>query len=272
MTAFDNMAFGLKLRKVAKSEIKTRVEEAARILSIEHLLARKPKALSGGERQRVAVGRAIVRQPKVFLFDEPLSNLDAKLRVQMRAEIARIHQRLKTTMLYVTHDQVEAMTLGERIGVMFRGRLLQIADAMTLYRQPVSRFVAGFIGSPPMNFLNGTLHPGEPVVFADDNVALPLSPDLRRRIGDRAGQPVIAGIRPEDISLPESGSNLPRIRAQVDVAEPMGSETLVYLRIGAVSLTAKLVGPVYPRPGETVDFAVNTDRLYLFDAKTEVSI
>jgi multiple sugar transport system ATP-binding protein len=272
MTAFDNMAFGLKLRKVAKSEIKTRVEEAARILSIEHLLARKPKALSGGERQRVAVGRAIVRQPKVFLFDEPLSNLDAKLRVQMRAEIARIHQRLKTTMLYVTHDQVEAMTLGERIGVMFRGRLLQIADAMTLYRQPVSRFVAGFIGSPPMNFLNGTLHPGEPVVFADDNVALPLSPDLRRRIGDRAGQPVIAGIRPEDISLPESGSNLPRIRAQVDVAEPMGSETLVYLRIGAVSLTAKLVGPVYPKPGETVDFAVNTDRLYLFDATTEVSI
>jgi multiple sugar transport system ATP-binding protein len=155
---------------------------------------------------------------------------------------------------------------------MFRGRLLQIADAMTLYRQPVSRFVAGFIGSPPMNFLNGTLHPGEPVVFADDNVALPLSPDLRRRIGDRAGQPVIAGIRPEDISLPESGSNLPRIRAQVDVAEPMGSETLVYLRIGAVSLTAKLVGPVYPKPGETVDFAVNTDRLYLFDATTEVSI
>ena len=272
MTAFDNMAFGLKLRKVSKTEIKTRVEEAARILSIEHLLERKPKALSGGERQRVAVGRAIVRQPEVFLFDEPLSNLDAKLRVQMRAEIVRIHQRLKTTMLYVTHDQVEAMTLGERIGVMFKGKLLQIADAMTLYHRPVSKFVAGFIGSPPMNFLKGTLRAGEPPAFADDNVTLPLSPELRQRVGDRAGQPVIAGIRPEDISLPKSGSNLPRIRAQVDVAEPMGSETLVYLRVGAASLTAKLVGPAYPKPGETTEFAVNTNRLYLFDPKTEVSI
>ncbi len=272
MTAFDNMAFGLKLRKVSKAEIKTRVESAARILSIEHMLERKPKALSGGERQRVAVGRAIVRQPKVFLFDEPLSNLDAKLRVQMRAEIARIHQRLKTTMLYVTHDQVEAMTLGERIGVMFKGKLLQIADAMTLYHRPVNKFVAGFIGSPPMNFLKGTLSPGEPVSFADDNLALPLPVETNRRLGNRAGQPVIAGIRPEDISLPAPGSALPRVRAQVDVAEPMGSETLVYLRVGAASLTAKLVGPTYPRHGETTEFAVNTSKLYLFDAKTEISI
>ena len=272
MTAFDNLAFGLKLRKVSKAEIKTRVEEAARILSIEHLLERRPKALSGGERQRVAVGRAIVRQPKVFLFDEPLSNLDAKLRVQMRAEIARIHQHLKTTMLYVTHDQVEAMTLGERIGVMFKGKLLQIADAMTLYHRPVNRFVAGFIGSPPMNFLKGTLRPGEPVGFSDDNLALPLPAETGRRLGNCAGQPVIAGIRPEDISLPEPGSALPRVRAQVDVAEPMGSETLVYLRVGAASLTAKLVGPTYPKPGETTEFAVNTGRLYLFDAKTEISI
>jgi len=272
MTAFDNMAFGLKLRKVSKTDIKTRVEAAARILSIEHLLERKPKALSGGERQRVAVGRAIVRQPKVFLFDEPLSNLDAKLRVQMRAEIARIHQHLKTTMLYVTHDQVEAMTLGERIGVMFKGKLLQIADAMTLYYRPVSKFVAGFIGSPPMNFLRGTLRPGEPVAFSDENLTLPLPPETSRRVGNRAGQPVIAGIRPEDIALPEPGSSLPRVKAQVDVAEPMGSETLVYLRVGAASLTAKLVGPTYPKPGETTEFAVNTSKLYLFDAQSEASI
>jgi len=272
MTAFDNMAFGLKLRKVPGTEIKARVDEAARILSIESLLDRKPKALSGGERQRVAVGRAIVRKPRVFLFDEPLSNLDAKLRVQMRAEIARIHQRLQTTMLYVTHDQVEAMTLGERIGVMYRGKLQQIADAMTLYRQPVNQFVAGFIGSPPMNFLNGSLRAGEPLVFADDSVALPLSPEMSQRLGSRAGQPVVAGIRPEDISLPESGSPLPRIKAQVDVAEPMGSETLVYLRIGSTNLTAKLVTPAYPRPGQAAEFCVNTGKLYLFDAQTEQTL
>jgi len=272
MTAFDNMAFGLKLRKVAKSEIKTRVEAAARILNIEHLLERKPKALSGGERQRVAVGRAIVRKPRVFLFDEPLSNLDAKLRAQMRAEIARIHQRLQTTMLYVTHDQVEAMTLGERIGVMFKGKLLQIADAMTLYRQPMNKFVAGFIGSPPMNFLKGNLRAGEPLVFADDSVALRLSREMSQRLGSRAGQPVVAGIRPEDISLPQSGSPLPRINAQVDVAEPMGSETLVYLRVGSTSLTAKLVTPTYPRPGQTTEFCVNTEKLYLFDAQSEQTL
>jgi multiple sugar transport system ATP-binding protein len=270
MTAFDNMAFGLKLRKVPKSEIKTRVEEAARILSIEQLLERKPKALSGGERQRVAVGRAIVRQPKVFLFDEPLSNLDARLRVQMRAEIARIHRRLQTTMLYVTHDQVEAMTLGERIGVMFKGKLLQIADALTLYYRPVSKFVAGFIGSPPMNFLKGTLRAGDPVAFADGSIMLPLPAELNQRLGNRAGQPVIAGIRPEDISLSEAGSTLPRIKAQVDVAEPMGNETLVYFRTGSASLVAKLVGPTYPRPGETTELAVNTNKLYLFDAKSEI--
>jgi multiple sugar transport system ATP-binding protein len=279
MTSFQNMAFGLKLRKVPKEEIRTRVEEAARILSIEHLLERKPKALSGGERQRVAVGRAIVRKPKVFLFDEPLSNLDAKLRVQMRAEIARIHKRLQTTMLYVTHDQVEAMTLGQRIGVMFKGRLLQISDAMTLYRKPVSKFVAGFIGSPPMNFINGTIGIRDSELrFNADGLSVSLGAELGRRLTSHGGCAVVAGIRPEDITFeedPESRIQNPEsccFRAQVDVVEPMGSETLIYLRAGANSLVAKVTTPQYPKPGETAEFSVNPDRLYLFDSETEAAI
>jgi multiple sugar transport system ATP-binding protein len=286
MTAFEIMAFGLKLRKVRKDEIKARVEDAARILSIEPLLERKPKALSGGERQRVAVGRAIVRKPKVFLFDEPLSNLDAKLRVQMRAEIARIHKRLQTTMLYVTHDQVEAMTLGQRIGVMFKGRLLQISDAMTLYRKPVSKFVAGFIGSPPMNFMAGTLpaqsetRNGEKgtLSFRTDGLCVPLSSEMSHRLSSYTNRSAIAGIRPEDINLaenPESKIQNPKsscFRAQVDVVEPMGSETVVYLRIGTNNLVAKLTTPQYPKPGDSVEFAVNPARLYLFDPETEAAI
>jgi multiple sugar transport system ATP-binding protein len=281
MTAFDNMAFSLKLRKVPKGEIKTRVQEAARILSIEHLLDRKPRALSGGERQRVAVGRTIVRQPKVFLFDEPLSNLDAKLRVQMRAEIARIHKRLQTTMLYVTHDQVEAMTLGQRIGVMLKGKIQQIADAMTLYQKPVSKFVASFIGSPPMNFLAGNLsvvsvEPLCPLCFNSPGFVIPLAPETSQRVGAhlraRPGREVIAGIRPEDIGILEPGSTGPAFKAQVDVVEPMGSETLVYLRAGSNNLVAKLVTPHYPKHGDTAEFTVNNRKLYLFDVETEQTL
>jgi multiple sugar transport system ATP-binding protein len=290
MTALDNMAFGLKLRRVAKDEIHDRVRAAARVLSIEHLLDRKPKALSGGERQRVAVGRAIVRNPKVFLFDEPLSNLDAKLRVQMRTELARIHKRLGTTMIYVTHDQVEAMTLGQRIGVMFKGCLLQVADAMTLYQRPVNKFVAGFIGSPPMNFLAGVLRTEdrrresgvgsrvqefensieESVTFQSQALRVPLSPEMSQRLVAYAGRQVVAGIRPEDIGLPEPGR--PGLRAQVDVVEPMGSETLLYLRVAETNLVAKSLSPQYPKPGEIGEFSINNHRLYLFDAETEAAL
>src|SRR5205809_1929173 len=205
MSVFDNMAFGLKLRKYGKAEIKKRVSDAATILGIEELLDRKPKALSGGQRQRVAVGRAIVRQPKVFLFDEPLSNLDAKMRVQMRAEITKLHQRLQATMIYVTHDQIEAMTMGDRIVVMNNGVVQQTDTPLALYNEPVNLFVAGFLGSPPMNFVNGTLEiQGDGLVFSEikgGTIRVKLSARERPQAGDLAGKPVLLGIRPEHIEL-----------------------------------------------------------------------
>jgi multiple sugar transport system ATP-binding protein len=267
MSAFDNMAFGLKLRKFSKPQIDERVVEAARVLSIEHLLERKPKQLSGGERQRVAVGRAIVRNPKVFLFDEPLSNLDAKLRVQMRVEIAQLHKRLKTTMFYVTHDQVEAMTLGQRIGVMCQGRLLQIADAMTIYNRPANKFVAGFIGSPPMNLLDGELIGEARSSFRTEGLELPL-PERRGNAGLR----VWLGLRPEDIAMPEPGRDWPRISGRVEVVEPMGSETIAYVRVGGGRLVAKLGAARYPAAGETQEFMVNAGKAHLFDFATEARI
>ncbi len=269
MTAFDNMAFGLKLRKVSKPEIKERVQEAARILNIERLLPRKPKELSGGERQRVAVGRAIVRHPKVFLFDEPLSNIDAKLRVQMRAELSQIHQRLKTTTLYVTHDQTEAMTLGERIGVMKDGRLHQIAEAMTLYNQPVNKFVAGFIGSPPINFINGKIADDKNLKFNNESLNIDLPVMWNERLKDYINQEVILGVRPEDILYEKEKQNLARIRAKVEVVEPMGNETIAYFKLHEQMITARFHSQFAGKIGETLDFYIDTEKIHFFDKTSE---
>ncbi len=268
MTVHENMAFALRLRKLPKAEIMKRVEEAARILGITELLKRKPAALSGGQRQRVAVGRAIVRHPKVFLFDEPLSNLDAKLRVGMRAELARIHRTLETTVFYVTHDQVEAMTLGQRIGVMKDGRLLQIADSMTLYNRPVNRFVAGFIGSPPMNFLSGRIEDKTPLRFSHNSFSLDLSPALAAGLASVRGKPVTLGVRPEDITL----SGQPGLKTNVEVVEQMGNEVIVYLKTGVDSLVARVPPRDAPRPGDNVTATLNADRIHFFDAKTELAL
>ena len=286
MSVMENMAFALKLRKLPKDEIRTRVEEAARILGITELLARKPAALSGGQRQRVAVGRAIVRHPKVFLFDEPLSNLDAKLRVGMRTELARIHRQLETTVFYVTHDQVEAMTLGQRIGVMKDGKLLQVADSMTLYNQPVNRFVAGFIGSPPMNFLSGRIEDKAPLRFSHNSFGLDLSPTLAGRLAPAKGRPVTLGVRPEDITLAATGhdrnpggtvparglSPKPELRMGVEVVEQMGNETILYLKAGSDTLVARVPPHNAPRPGDSVTLDLTPDRIHFFDAETELTL
>jgi multiple sugar transport system ATP-binding protein len=261
MSVKENMAFALKLRKLPKDEIRTRVEEAARILGITELLARKPAALSGGQRQRVAVGRAIVRHPKVFLFDEPL-------RVGMRTELARIHRQLETTVFYVTHDQVEAMTLGQRIGVMKDGRLLQVADSMTLYNQPVNRFVAGFIGSPPMNFLSGRIEDKTPLRFSHNSFSLDLSPALAGRLAPAKGRPVTLGVRPEDITL---GSG-PGFKAGVEVVEQMGNEVILYLKAGSDTLIARVPPSNAPRPGDSVTAGFAPDRIHFFDAETELTL
>lgn len=274
MTAFDNMAFGLKLRKVPKSEIHKRVHEAARILNIEHLLNRKPKALSGGERQRVAVGRAIVRNPSVFLFDEPLSNIDAKLRVQMRAELSQLHQRLKTTTFYVTHDQVEAMTLGERIGVMRQGKLLQVDKAITLYNEPVNKFVAGFIGSPPINFIEGIIklpsQNEQEIKFESSVLSFNLPQKYRQRLQNLTSNEVILGIRPEDIYFknPE-GRSLPSFSAKLQVIEPMGSETIVYFEINNCLITARFHSQFLGKVGEISTFYIDNEKIHLFDKTTE---
>lgn len=270
MNAFDNMAFGLKLRKVPKSEIKTRVEQAAKILNIDHLLQRKPKELSGGERQRVAVGRSIVRNPLVFLFDEPLSNIDAKLRVQMRAELSQLHQRLKTTTFYVTHDQVEAMTLGERIGVMKNGKLLQIDQALKLYNEPANKFVAGFIGSPPINFLNGTIQNRNGLKFAGNQISLTLPDSLKNKLQQYLNQEIILGVRPEDILYQPTQKDLPSFKARVKVVEPMGNETVTYLDIDTDKmLIARLHSQFAGIRDEVLDFYINTDNIHFFDKTTE---
>ena len=271
MTVYDNMAFALKLRHVPKAEILRRVREAAGILGIEDLLKRKPRALSGGQRQRVAVGRAIVRNPRVFLFDEPLSNLDAKLRIGMRAELARLHRQLETTVFYVTHDQVEAMTLGQRIGVMKDGRLLQIADPMTLYNRPVSRFVAGFIGSPPMNFLAGRIE-DNPLRFRHATFAINLPDRLREPLQRLAGSPVTLGVRPENILLDAAPDPTQIIRAGVEVAELMGNENILYLKIGEDTVIARVPTRFTPRPGENIDVRFDADKLRFFDAETEATL
>lgn len=281
MTVFDNMAFGLKLRKTPKDEIQRRVTEAARILEIEHLLDRKPKALSGGQRQRVALGRAIVRDPKVFLMDEPLSNLDAKLRVQMRVEITKLHQRLDTTIIYVTHDQTEAMTMGTRIVVMKDGFIQQVDDPATLYHHPVNAFVAGFIGMPPMNFINSRLVENADnlsVVFGSHQIKLPAAKYNVPEVREYIGKDIIVGIRPEALSdVPEDvaqgqidGTNF---KAGVDVVEMLGAETYLYLSLDDVTLTAR-VDPITTtsKVHDTVDINVDAERIVLFDKETENTI
>jgi multiple sugar transport system ATP-binding protein len=279
MTVYDNMAFGLKLRKVPKDEIKRRVTEAAKILEIEHLLDRKPKALSGGQRQRVALGRAIVRDPKVFLMDEPLSNLDAKLRVQMRVEITKLHQRLQTTIIYVTHDQTEAMTMGTRIVVMKDGFIQQIDDPTNLYLHPMNTFVAGFIGMPPMNFINATLSvKGDDVFlnFNDISIALPKkysTPEVK----SYNGKEVITGIRPEaitdDIRFVERHPET-QFPASVDVVEMLGAETYLYITLAGMTNMIARVDPTvsHSKVGDVVSLAIDGNRVHLFDKETELVI
>jgi multiple sugar transport system ATP-binding protein len=273
MSVYDNLAFGLKLRKYPKAEIAKRVTDAAGILGIEELLTRKPKALSGGQRQRVAVGRAIVRQPKVFLFDEPLSNLDAKMRVQMRAEITKLHQRLQATMIYVTHDQIEAMTMGDRIVVMHNGVVQQTDTPLALYNEPANLFVAGFLGSPPMNFVNGTLQlQGEALMFNEINkgvinVRLP----ARERPAARAmvGKPVLLGIRPEDVELAQfagAADKTGSFPAIVDMVEPMGPETNLYLQTGSHTVVCRSQKPLDHREvGHRLQFEMDLGKAHLFD-------
>jgi multiple sugar transport system ATP-binding protein len=273
MSVFDNMAFGLKLRKVPKDQIKKRVEEAAGILGIEALLKRKPRELSGGQRQRVAVGRAIVREPKVFLFDEPLSNLDAKLRVQTRAEISKLHHRLQTTFIYVTHDQTEAMTMASRIAVMNKGILQQLDTPQNLYDRPANLFVAGFIGSPSMNFFPATLRKDGDSLFVDtDGFAVKIPADRVKTYMPIAGHKVIFGIRPEDIHNPEflpSNIHAEMIDASVDVTELMGNEIFLYLVNGKNNFVARVDPRTRFTVGSKVSVALNMDNFHIFDATAE---
>ena len=273
MTVFENMAFGLKLRKTPKAEIKKRVQEAARILDIEHLLERKPKALSGGQRQRVALGRAIVREPKVFLMDEPLSNLDAKLRVQMRTEIAKLHQRLQTTFIYVTHDQTEALTMGTRIVVMKDGIIQQVDTPQALYNNPVNMFVAGFIGSPQMNFCDAVVEEtadGTVVKFGSHQVAL--TAEKAAKAKDYVGKTVVMGIRPEDMyddvdSLAKYSTAC--FKANVDVTELMGAETYLYLKVDGINFTARVKPDSTSERNQTIDICLDPTKIHLFDKETE---
>ena len=272
MSVFDNMAFGLKLRKFPKTEIKRRVDEAARILDIEALLERKPKALSGGQRQRVAMGRAIVRNPKVFLFDEPLSNLDAKLRVQMRTEIKKVHQTIPTTTVYVTHDQVEAMTLADRVVVMNHGRIEQVGAPQELYHNPATRFVAGFIGSPAMNFLpcrvddgNGNL-----AIHVNPAISLPVPPQRVGRYAPYKGREMVLGLRPEhlfehhDVAKP----GVTRLDAKVDVVEPMGMETLIHFFVDGTPVCARVDPATHAAPDEMLPLSADMNHMHLMEPDT----
>lgn len=267
-TVYNNMAFGLKMRGYPKSEIRARVEEAAKILGISHLLDRYPAALSGGERQRVAVGRAIVRKPAVFLFDEPLSNLDAKLRMEMRAELSRLHQRLQTTMIYVTHDQVEAMTLGDRIAVMDKGVIKQLAEPLTLYERPENMFVAGFIGTPPMNFIRGRLDLSGPALLTDGH-RITLRETWRRCLASHDGRGVVLGIRPEDIEIQSEISTaqvMSGMKAVVNVVEPLGDQMIVYLSSGPHELIAKTDAHHKVTVNQEVFAVFDIAKAHLFDA------
>ena len=278
MTMFENMAFGLKLNKTPKEEIKRRVEEAARILDITHLLDRKPKALSGGQKQRVALGRAIVRNPKVFLLDEPLSNLDAKLRAAMRTELTKLHNRVGTTFIYVTHDQVEAMTMATRIVVMKDGLIQQVDTPQNLYDSPCNLFVAGFIGTPQMNFINGTLtKKGEDMYFnfEDKSIKMPAEKANNPALKDYIDQEVVVGLRPEcihDAPAQVEAFTDSQVEAFVDVTELMGAEIYLYLTIGETNLTARVSSRSTSRAGDTIKVAFDTSRIHVFDKDTEKCI
>jgi multiple sugar transport system ATP-binding protein len=272
MTAYDNMAFALELRKLPKPEIEQRVRDAARVLGIEALLAKRPRQMSGGERQRVALGRALVRQPQVFLFDEPLSNLDAKLRVQMRREIARLHRQLSTTMIYVTHDQVEAMTLGDRIVVMNRGEVQQVDTPTALYQRPRNTFVASFIGTPPMNLIEGEISGGGSPRFraSEGRFELGLERTAARALSGGARRKVVLGVRPEDLAIAEPGRSHDAagvVPARVELVELLGGEALVHLDSGGVDLTARVPAPLSVS-GRELTLIVPPDRVHLFDGET----
>jgi len=278
MSVYENMAFGLKLRKFPKAEIQARVREAAAMLGLEAYLDRKPKALSGGQRQRVAVGRAIVRKPKVFLFDEPLSNLDAKMRVSTRTEISKLHARLGATMIYVTHDQVEAMTMGDRICVMKDGDIMQVAEPLTLYNHPANLFVAGFIGSPPMNLFKGTVkRTANHLSFVETNptgtpITIALTEELSRKASNYIDRPIVFGIRPENVqdSLTVTQPDPTRtIEVKVEVSEPMGAETYLYLDTGASSFIARVRPTDRFEVNQKVKVTFDLDQAHLFDPTTE---
>lgn len=278
MSVYDNMAFSLKLRKIPKDEIKKQVEEVAKILSIESLLERKPKQLSGGQRQRVAIGRAIVRNPKVFLFDEPLSNLDAKLRVQMRIELAKLHQRLQTTFIYVTHDQTEAMTLGTRIVVMKDGIVQQVDSPLNLYSKPNNKFVAGFIGSPQMNFIVSKAEKkdeGVTLFFGEQSIVLPEAKGNILIDKGYIGKEVIMGIRPEDIHDSEifvESSQSSVVEASVNVTEMLGAETFLYLSLENYEITAKVDPRSHAKAGDKMKLAFDLNKIHIFDKETEITI
>ncbi|MBR9952307.1 sn-glycerol-3-phosphate ABC transporter ATP-binding protein UgpC [Eubacteriaceae bacterium Marseille-Q4139] len=277
MTVYENMAFGLKIRKVSKEEIDKKVHEAARILDLEHLLDRKPKALSGGQRQRVAMGRAIVRNPKVFLMDEPLSNLDAKLRGQMRIEISKLHQNLGTTIIYVTHDQTEAMTLGTRIVVMKDGVIQQVDTPENLYEKPGNKFVAGFIGAPQMNMVSArvTEQDGIRLEFCGQSIKLDAERAAVLKNKGYVGKTVILGIRPEDLHDEGDAGKANReacIHAEIRVYEMLGTETYLYFDMDDATWTARLDPSVKAKPGDRVDLYMNTEKLHAFDPETELAI
>lgn len=276
MTVFENMSFGLRLRHYPRSEIIKRVNEAADILGIKHLLNRRPKELSGGERQRVAVGRAIVRKPLVFLFDEPLSNLDAKLRVQMRTEIHKLHIRLQSTIIYVTHDQVEAMTMGDRIAVMRDGVLQQVADPITVYDNPKNKFVAGFIGSPPMNFMVGRIIKKDGRLYFDEGkIAVKLVETMHDKMMSYAGREVTLGIRSEDIYDKLFVSEAPPeniVRVNCEVYEPMGSEVYLYLNTGKHTFIARVGAHDKPKVNQDMDLVFDMSKVHFFDKDTEETV
>jgi multiple sugar transport system ATP-binding protein len=274
MTVRDNMAFGLKLRKLPKADIERRVNEAAGTLSLEKLLDRKPKELSGGQRQRVALGRAIVREPAVFLMDEPLSNLDAKLRVQTRAEIARLHQRMGTTFVYVTHDQVEAMTMGTRIAVMSEGLLQQVGTPQVLYDQPANRFVAGFIGSPSMNFLDVTFDSsgGTPKLIGPEGWTANLPHRFANSVGATSGRKLVAGFRPEHLELDPVEGDTVTIPGRADVVEYLGNEELLHVTAAGKDIVAIVGSDHRVKPGDVLNLTLPLTKLHLFDAESGVSL
>ena len=276
MKVYDNMAFGLKLRGIPKCDIDSRVNEAAEVLGLATLLDRLPKQLSGGQRQRVALGRAIVRNPQVFLMDEPLSNLDAKLRVQMRAELQRIHKKLEATIVYVTHDQVEAMTLGQRVAVILNGELQQVEAPISVYEKPVNRFVAGFIGSPPMNFIKGVIQkPKDKYAFETDGFKFEIPIDVDHLLENYVGKEVTFGIRPEDIwDVPSSAWIVEKfvVETRVDFRELMGSETYVYVKAGKNAIVGRVGAMADPKPGSNFGLVFNLRKIHFFDPETQKAI